>query len=73
MTLIIILCFVGGILLGILVILCVCLYCRRKKEIVNNNYEGVYHSVRYTATVRLYLTPFVHFIIRWHIFYSNMP
>ncbi|XP_028412687.1 hemicentin-1-like isoform X1 [Dendronephthya gigantea] len=49
-TLIIILCVVGGILLGILVILCVCLFCRRKKEIVNNNSEGVYHSVRYTAT-----------------------
>ncbi|CAB4014071.1 fibroblast growth factor receptor 4-like isoform X1 [Paramuricea clavata] len=50
LTLIIILCVIGLILLLILVILCVCYFRRKKKAIVNNNYEGVYSSVRYTAT-----------------------
>lgn len=53
LTLIIILCVIGLILLLILVILCVCYFRRKKKAIVNNNYEGVYSSVRYTATVSL--------------------
>ena len=52
-TVIVILCVIGGLLLVILVVLCVFCYRRKKKEIVNNNYEGVYSSVRYTATVSL--------------------
>ncbi|XP_046852280.1 fibroblast growth factor receptor 2-like isoform X2 [Xenia sp. Carnegie-2017] len=47
--LIIILCVVGALVVVAIIILCIYCYRRRRKEIVNNNYEGVYTTVRYTA------------------------
>lgn len=49
--LIIIVCVVGALVVVAIIILCIYCYCRTRKEIVNNNYEGVYTTVRYTAAV----------------------